>query len=75
PIGCGLDSVNTRYGAVQLISGNAGQVTVQATAELTASTLVCNGTTVAKADGSGPARLHITLVRTGARYVISNIAR
>lgn len=75
PVGCGLIGVHTSYRAVHVLSRRPGQTIVQATAELAASALVCAGNPVAKADSSGPARLRITLVRAGTRYLISDITR
>jgi hypothetical protein len=73
PDGCGLEGVRTTYTDVKVVSQTKTQIQLTAQSTLAPSVLFCNGVAKAKAPGSGPTLLHMTLTRSGSNYVISAV--
>jgi hypothetical protein len=73
PAGCGLEGVHTAYSEVKVLTSTGTTLEVSATATLAQSILICQGKAKARAGGSGPTALRITLVKQGTGYLIADI--
>jgi hypothetical protein len=73
PSGCGLEGVRTTYSNVVIHAQDATSISIDVRATLAQSVLFCNGTAKAKAAGSGPSTLHMTLSRSGSTFLISAV--
>jgi hypothetical protein len=74
PSGCGLEGVHTTYSKVVIVTQTSSMIVFNVRATLAESVLFCNGVAKAKAAGSGPATLHMTLTRSGSTtFVISAV--
>jgi hypothetical protein len=74
PNGCGLQGVKTTYQNVKIVSRSADSVVVSAAATLAQSVLICDGAATARAPGSGPSPLQLTLSWRKSGYLIAGIS-